>query len=253
MQYTLLEAVQLILSSMDSDEVNSIDDSIESDQVALLLKSVFYDIASELDLPQQETLIELNASGDSTKPTLMTVPSGVTGIKWIKYDKQEAGDTYRNFELIHFLPFSEFIDMMTNERENTEVGSMSVTQNGDTFDILYRNDRAPTYYTTTNDSQIIFDSYDVSIDSTLQKSKTMCFGTRYPAWSMTNTFVPPLNPQQFSFFINKAKARAFNEIKQQVNQEAVSEARRQKIILQKKKGIVSTLPAIMRAPRYGRK
>ncbi len=41
MKYTLLEIVQEILSDMDSDEVNSIDDTTESEQVATIVKSTY--------------------------------------------------------------------------------------------------------------------------------------------------------------------------------------------------------------------
>ena len=46
MKYTLLEIVQEILSDMDSDEVNSIDDTVESQQVASIVRSAYMAIMS---------------------------------------------------------------------------------------------------------------------------------------------------------------------------------------------------------------
>lgn len=55
MKQTLLEMVQLILSSIDGEEVNSIDDTVEANQVALIVKSVYYDMLSDISLPEIET------------------------------------------------------------------------------------------------------------------------------------------------------------------------------------------------------
>lgn len=253
MKYTLLEAVQLILSAMESDEVDSYDANPESLSVALLLKSVFYDVATEVGLPQHETLLELNASGDSAKPVLMTVPSNVAKINWIKYDNKASTDTYSDYKFVQFMPFPEFIDFQHGLAGNANVAEMVISQNSESFPVLYSTDAPPTYYTRTDDNQIIFNSYDNSLESTLQKSKTMVHGWTYPSWTMENTFTPDLEPAQFAYYINKAKARAFYELKQQVNQEAAGEARRQKITLQKKKFTMPQEAAIMQAPRYGRK
>lgn len=253
MNKTLLEISQIILSSMDSDEVNSISDSIESQQLGLILESVFYDIATDLDLPQFETLLELNASLDTSKPCLMTVPTSTARVSWIKYDNAEVRDSYKDYKDVCFLPFREFIEKQLALREETaDVGEMAVTLNGETHSVLFRTDRHPQYYTTVNQNQLLFDAYKSDVDSTLQKSKTMAMGWVYPLWQMEDDFIPPLEPQQFSYFINRAKTRAFNEIKQQANAESAQESRRQKIVLQKRKTTVNKGPAIFRAPRYGR-
>jgi hypothetical protein len=254
MRYTLLEATQLILSSMGSDEVDSISDTIESADIALLLKSVFYDCATELGLPQQETLVELNASGSSTRPVLMTVPTNVQKIMWLKYDKKSATDTRADFQQVNFLEFDDFLRLTsTNIDDTVDAAEMTFTANGESHQIVYRTDNHPTWFTAVEDNTLLFDSIDLTVDTTLQKSKTMCWARTYPAWTHSDNFYPPLEPAQFSYFINKAKVRAFNEKKQTPNQEAAIEARRQKIVLQKKKTTVDTLPAICSAPRYGRK
>lgn len=253
MKYTLLEAVQLILSAMDSDEVDSYDQTPESLQVALLLKSVFYDVSTEVGLPQHETLLELTASGDSSKPTIMTLPSNVVKLNWVKYDNIGSGETTSNYLPVYYMTFHDFLERQQGVRDNDNAVEVVISQNGEEFNIYCTNDKPPSYYTQTDDNQLIFDSYDAAVDTTLQKSKVLCHGWVYPTWTMSDDFVPDLEPAQFAYFINKAKARAFYEIKQQVNQEAAGEARRQKITLQKKKFALPLEAAIMQAPRYGRK
>lgn len=254
MTYTLLEIVQLILSSLDSDEVNSWNDTVESTQVGHLLKSVFYDIAVDLNLPEHETIFELEASGDNTKPVIMTIPDNVTRIDWIKYDNKETADTYQDYKTVEFKPIDKFIEFVQNRREETSnVGEVTVTLNNEDFEFIYRSDEFPNCYTTTDDKTLIFDAYKSTEDTTLQKSKTMCYGQVYPSFSLDNSFVPDLDPTQFSYYINRAKARAFAELKQTENQEAFGEARRQKIVLQKRKQRVKGETMFDRLPKYGRK
>lgn len=80
--------VQSILSSMDSDSVNSISDTVESLQVANYLRDSYYEIISGLDLPNTFSLIQLTGSDDPKKPTLLHRPSNALNIHWIKYNKQ---------------------------------------------------------------------------------------------------------------------------------------------------------------------
>lgn len=253
MQQTLLEMVQLILSSMDSDEVNSISDTVESNQVALIIKSVYYDSAVDLNLREHEKLFELNASGDLLQPTLMTVPTDVTNVTSIKYNFKEDTDTFDRYEEVKYLPFDEFLSRQNSLAENDNVGQMIFSSNGESFPILYSNDKFPQYYTTVSNYSILFDSYNSTVDSTLQKEKTMCKGLVYPTFQMTDNFVPDLAPSQFPYLINKAKVRAFVELKQTNNAEAASEVREQRIKIQKRKRRVFEGTEFDKIPKYGRK
>lgn len=248
--FTLLQIVQEILSSMDSDEVNTIADTVESNQVALLVRRVFYDLSTDFGFPQHESLFELNASGDSAKPTLMTLPSACFKLNWIKYNTKLATDTYASYQEVQYLPLKDFFEVSQNLRESAD-GSMNVTNNSETFEFLYQNNKHPDYYTTVDDLTLVFDSFQSNIDTTLQKSKTMCSGILYPTFTLSDAFVPDLNPQQFSLLINRAKERAFIELKQMENRDASREARRQKIISQWAKERVTREPRIYQAPRWG--
>lgn len=257
MKMNLLEMVQLILSSLDSDEVNSISDTVESNQVALLIKSVFYDCATDLSLPEHETLFQLNPSGDSAKPTLMTVPTNVTHVNWIAYNNVDSSDTDTtdHYETCDFIPFEQFQEMQQSLRDqDTGTDSLTYTNNGQSFVHWYYTDRMPLKYTSTDNYTLLFDAYNADVDTTLQQSKTQCHGIVYPTWTMSDSFTPDLGPTQFSYLVNRAKVRAFAELKQAPNQEAISEARRQKIIIQKKKRTVPDRPAVFNvSARFGRR
>lgn len=252
MRYTLLEAVQLILGSLDSDEVSSYDDTVESLQVANILKSVYYDMASDLNLPEHETMFQLTASGSSALPAIMTIPTTVTKINKIQYDNKTTG-TNSDYRDVYFLVLQDFLDRQRGLIDGSASVEMAVSNNSQTFNFLAWNDRFPLYYTTTDDYTLIFDAYNSTYDTTLQQSKTRAFGSAYPTFTLGNTFAPDLDPTQFSLWLNRAKVRAHMELKQNQNMEAAGEARRQKITSQKTARRVEDVAGVLRGPRYGRK
>lgn len=85
MKFTLLQMTQDVLSSMSSDEVNSISDTTESLQVATIIRQKYFDIINRLDLPDHDQLIQLQPSLDQDSPVLMYIPDGVASIKSLKY------------------------------------------------------------------------------------------------------------------------------------------------------------------------
>jgi hypothetical protein len=92
MQYTLLELTQSILSSLSSDEVNSIGDTTESQQIANIIETVYYNMAARSELPEHEGLIQLVGMDDTLRPVMMSVPAGTSKISWIQYYDTNPSD-----------------------------------------------------------------------------------------------------------------------------------------------------------------
>lgn len=255
MRLTLLEMVQHILSAMGSDEVSNYDDTVESYQVALLIKQAFYDCAVELGLPEHDSLFQLTASGDNTKPCLMSVPNTVTRLDQILYDNKGSGDTTSDYKEVKWMDFDAFLRMQQalDGAETSYVGEQVVSNNSQSFNIKYRSDMFPTFFTSPDNSTIIFDGYNSDVDTTLASAKTMCYGAVYPSFTLSNSAYPDLDATQFPYLLAKAKTRAFMELKQQPNQESAAESRKQKIIVQKRKNTIGKDPAIYDVFRSGRK
>lgn len=262
MRYTLLQIVQQILAALDSDEVNSIDDTVESAQVALLVRGVYYDLIAECNLPSVGTFFQLNASGDNTKPTLMTIPEDILSVEWVKYDNIEAGETYSDYVEVKYLEPSEFmahINGFVALEDSSVLGTFDhdiVLDSGThTVTFLYRDDAFPTYFTSFNETTLIFDSYLATLDTTLQNTKTQCWGSAAPVFTLEDSFIPNLNVSQFSLLVNEAKARAFIELKQMANSNAERHARHLKLRTRNNKRRVpyeQPYP-LSRLPNYGRK
>lgn len=255
MRFTLLEGVQEILSSLESDEINSINDTVESYSIAIMFKSVYYDMYNDLGLKEQNVTFGLESSGDTDLPCLMHVPDNITKVEFIKYNNQDADDTTALYEPVTFKEFSKFIEMQQSLSGVSEMDSMTVTGDNNTFEVLYRTDSFPTYFTTYDNNLIIFNAIDLDIDTTLQQSKTLCIGKAFPDFELVDEFVPQLDPTQFRYLLHRVKLRAFAELKQTENREAAQETRRQKITTQFNKDRVNTKPNMetMVTAKYGRK
>jgi hypothetical protein len=69
MKKTLLEMTQDILNDMDSDEVNSISDTVEAQQVANIIKTCYNEMISNRDWPHLRKLVQLDSLQTLRSPT----------------------------------------------------------------------------------------------------------------------------------------------------------------------------------------
>lgn len=95
-QQTVLTMVQNVLSRMSSDEVDSIGDTVEAQQVAQILQNKYYDIVARGSLTIDETLFQLNPSNSASIPVTMTLPVGVSRIDWLQYFDTNPLDNTQN-------------------------------------------------------------------------------------------------------------------------------------------------------------
>ena len=225
---TLLEMTQNILSDMDSDEVNSISDSTEALQVAEVIKTTYYNIIDGRDYPWLKELFQMSASGTTARPTHMTLPENVIDLEWIKYNCIKSGETRNKFKTIKYKTPEEFLDLVNDRVSDNDNVTVISDSTGVELNIL--TDVAPTYFTSFDDETLVFDSYDSTIESTLVASKTQCYGKRSVVFTMTDSFIPDMPVQMFSYLLSEAKSVAFITLKQMPNSKAeqasVSQKRR---------------------------
>jgi len=247
---TLLEMTQKILSSMDSDEVNSITDTTESLQVVDLLETTYYEI---LDLRDRWDhlggLGVLTASGDADKPTHMTLPSNINNVEWVKYNKitdAADDDTYTDIE--YKCP-KDFMALLASRTSSDSDIKQVVDDSG--VILLIRTDQNPQYYTSFDDQVLVFDSYYLALDTTMQGSKTQYYGYTYPVFTISDGFIPNLPAKVFSYYLAEATSVCFNNIKQQANAKEEQKSRRQRYQISREKRV--NQGGGIRYPNYGRK
>jgi len=213
---TVLDLTQDILSDMESDEVNSIEDTSEALQVAQILKTTYYDLIDEDIWPHLKENYQLVASGTTARPTHMSIADNIQHVEWIKYNKRLSSDTRDKFEDVIYKTPKEFMDILdARVSSNSNIDSITDDVSNQVWSIV--NDAPPSYWTSFDDVNIVFDSYDSGVDSTLLTAKTRAYVYKEPTFSMTDTHVPDLPSRAFSYYLSTAKAACFDKIKQSPN------------------------------------
>jgi hypothetical protein len=215
---TLLEMTQDILSDMDSDEVNSINDSVESLQVAQIIKTTYYNIIDGRDYDFLYELFQLESSGTSSRPTHMKLPENIIDLKYIKYNTRKSADTKDKYLKIDYLNPEDFMEVL--DTRDSSKSNITVVTDTTGISLNIKNDKAPEYFTSFDDENLVFDSHDSAVDSTLTNSKTQCHGKRSVAFTLSDSFTPDLPVQMFSYLLAEAKSVAFVTLKQVANAKA---------------------------------
>jgi len=231
MKRTLLDIVQDILSDFNSDEVNSIGDTAESLQIARIVRQSYWDILIDRKARELEAPFEVEAIGGPLKPVLVSKPANVSTINWLKYDRREPDDVYPDYQTLRFLPLDHFMETMYNlpKESKSNIASFTHTVNGSVLEIYYENDKAPEFYTTLDDTQILVDSFNSLIEANIQKSKTIGFGKTLPEFRLEDNFIPAIDANLFPLLLQEAKSQASIDVKQMENIVAAKRARRYKI------------------------
>lgn len=247
MKMSLLEMVQDILSSMDSDEVNGIDDTVESGQVATIIKNVYLSMASNRNWSGQKRLIAFGSSAALDKPTHLKSPDNLKELHTFSYNatKEMDGMEYRPIKYQDpdvFLRANSF-------RKHTDDNMKIVMDYGGTPLVIATN-QTPTYWTSFDDTWIVCDSYDKDVDDTLKASKSQLHVTLLPSFRIENDFIPDMPIEAFQALLHEAKSVAFIELKQVANQKAEQESKRQQTWLSRKEW---QLHGGVKYPNYGRR
>lgn len=248
MKPTLLEMVQDILNDLDSDEVNSIDDTIEAAQVAQIIKTCYHEMMSNRNWPHTRKLFQLEASNDTSKPTYLIIPASLKELVSFQYDKTPKGSIDIVRGDVSYRQPDDFMRIL-NSRSLKNPHTEAVTDyNG--VKLLILNNTPPTYWTSFDDQHLVCDSYNNAVDDTLMRSKTACIAYIIPEWERKDTAIPDLPIEAFSALIEEAKSTAFLALKQVANSKAEQKASRQQRWLSRKAW--STHGGIV-YPDYGRK
>lgn len=230
MKKTLLEIVQDILNDLDSDFVNSIDDTVESQQVAQIVKSTYTEMMSNRNWPHLKKLVQLDSLSDVNKPVYFKLPDNIKQLEKVEYDVRKTSLDNAEYKGIVYKDPETFLRIVSNRKNDGRVEVVDFS--GVTLSIY--NNKIPDYYTSFDDVHIIMDSYDAAINTTLIKAKTRCIAYLMPVWVHEDGAVPDLPDEAFSALIEEAKSVAFYTLKQMANQKAEQRASRQQRWLSRK-------------------
>lgn len=232
MKQNLLEMVQDILSDMDGDFVESINDTDEATQVAQIIKSTYLAMMSNRNWPHTARAINLEPFSDTDLPNYLRINEEIKEVISVYYDKARLGDTRLNYTQIPYIDPDQFL-RFTNNRNNNDVNTRVIIDPSGIKYMISTN-KAPEYYTSFNDTDMVFDSYDSGVDSTLQASKVQARAYVIPSFEMSDDFIPDLPGEAFSALIEEAKSKAMMKLKSTQDVKAEQEASRQQRWLSRK-------------------
>lgn len=226
MRKTLLEITKDILSDLDSDDVNTISDSVEALQVAKIVEQTFYDIIATRNIPEHQSLIKLTPLSDSNYPTHFVLEDSQAKIDNIWYDSSVDG-TFA-YKIVTYSEPTEFLRRADSyQSDYVLVGDKTAGTK-----LRIGTTKTPQFYTTFDDLHIVMDSYNSSVDTTLQESKVRALGKTYPVFSISDNYVPDIDASYFPYLVQESKSRAFSVLKGQIDQKVEQTARRQKVFVQ---------------------
>lgn len=231
MKMTLLEIVTDILNDLDSDAVNSIDDTVEAQQVAQIVKTSFFEMIGNRNWPHLKKLVQFEASGSLQKPNYLRIPDRTKEISYVMYDCRKDGETSSREKEIKYCSPEDFlrkVSIRTVSDNTVEVVDFNSVK------LKIVNNKAPEFYTSFDDKYLVFDSYDSEIDDTLKKSKSSGLAYLAPVWEHVDDAYPDLPEEAFPALLEEAKSTAFLVLKQMPNQKAEQKASRQQRWLSRK-------------------
>jgi len=229
MKVTLLEIVKNILSDMDSEDVNSISDTVEALQVSKVVESTFYDIIATREIPEHQSLLKLTPFSDSDFPTHFVLEDAQASIETLWYDVSSDG-TFEYREIKYLTPH-DFLKLV----DSRSSGYTLVNDKVAGTKLRIKTDSQPYYFTTFDDEHIVLDSHLSTVDTTLQNSKIRALGKTYPTFSISDDYVPDIDAVFFPYLTQEAKSRCMSIFKGGADQKIEQAARRQKVHIQNDK------------------
>lgn len=224
MRMTLLEIVQSVLSSMDSDSVNDINDTVESEQVASVAREVYYELMTYNDWDHLYEWRQLEGVSDTSRPNFLKIPDSVGRVEIFKYDVTDNQDPKRVINELTYLTPNEFIRKV-HSRSSSE-SNVEVVTNSNNVDMFIEDDKEPEFWTSFDNEYIVTDSYDKTVDTTLQESKSSAWCRVVPSWTQDNDFTPDLPTEFFPPYLAEVKSTCHLYFKQQASQKDEQKARR---------------------------
>ena len=246
---TVLDIVQRILSDADGDNVNSISDTVESEQAAQVVQAVYERIIYEYDLEVVEKAIRLNATSSAT-PTIMGRPEGLHDVEWVRYDTRESASDDPRFTFIMYSPPSDFINRQAQLSPSaTNVTTVALES---LYELPVYNDRAPRYWTQLDGPDtLIFDGYNSALETNLQASKSLAYGDVDNTITLADATEPDL-PKPLGYLLETEAVHDFFDLyKGGATQAQMRNLRRARVRVQRLRRITE-LDYAHKSPNYGR-
>ncbi len=225
MSITLLEVVQDVLSDLNSDEVTSITDTVEAQQVVKIAHRKYIELLERDDyrhLCKNQITGALTEEGTTTYPTTFELSSTYRSISNIRYDITETGDTNKTMRTIIYKTPDEFNTIIHGRKTGaTDVDDKLIKGTGGQLWVI--NDKWPLYWTSYDDIYVTLDAYLTTENTILETDRMYCDAILEPVWTESNTFnlttTGNLPAKLIGTYLSTVKAASFKKLKELVSEE----------------------------------
>lgn len=233
-KYTLLQIVQKTMEALNLDQVNSISDSPDSEQVAQIAQDSYYELLNQKEWPHLNKLRQLESVADADYPNYLRIPDTVVRIDQFKYDKTELlGDTPELIKLenVGWLKPEDFLDY--TQTRNTEQDNVVPQTDFNGVRYLILNDTFPQYWTSFDDEYVVTDAVDLGEESTLQALRSQVLVKEIPNFVIADDTVADAPAHFFQTWLAEVRSTAKLDFQQEVSPKDEQKARRGLAVLRR--------------------
>ncbi len=224
---TLLKIVQLIGERIGTDEIDTLGETIEVDEIVSILEMTYDEILDRRDWEflRDRTLRMKAREVADTKIFNLAIPSTVTKLQCVKYI-----DDNGKFPELEYVTPCQFIERL--DGRNPLEDNVTGIANDDGVILQIITDQPPTFYTSFDEDNLTFDAYDSVRGTGTQAGDSLILANVKPAMDFTDpTAKFPIPERMQTLLINEAMATAGVALRQVQDPRAERIARRQGIKL----------------------
>ena len=207
MKLTLLQVINYYMDHTDGFRISTIDDGIEAQQVASIAEKVFYDLNNDVfGNSKLESLVQLEALADNLKPNYLKLPDDALDIRddVVLYNTSKDNAEIEMTEIAYLSPL-EFLNLIGKKKVST---TNQVVTDFNGYKMTIDNNKAPQYFTSFDDSYLVFDSFNSAVDSTLQQSKSGVITTIQKSFVPSDTYIIDFPEWFHTTYLNQVMAEA---------------------------------------------
>lgn len=154
---TILQLVQKIGAAITSDEIDSLNETIESSDITDILSDTYSEVISRDDWEfLKDRVLQLDARPiASTQINTLVIPQEVSKITCLKYRSDNEVEEYKTLK---YEKACDFVDRL--HRRNPTDDDTTTIINEDNVSLFVHNNKSPFFWTSFDEETITFDGFD---------------------------------------------------------------------------------------------
>lgn len=228
-RYTMLEMVQEVGRALASDEITTMDESVEAVDITNIAAAALENMSTRREWYWRQHKVRQMLPGTGGQKTSMVLPDDVDAIEKVQYRSDIFGSNQATFSTLEFIELEKFLELVRS-RDLAAPNVETLPLGDDAVPIYVYNDRPPKYFTQFDEGVIVCDAYDIAVDpSGLSSSRSMLVATVNIDTSTARTtpgWIAPIPTRFFPLWLALATASASLKLRQMQDADAEREARR---------------------------